>query len=89
MHMSPITKATLIGAHNLARDLTLHMLHMTGQHLAFLLQSVSSGVCYIIAQCLGGILGAAGLFYSLPGQPDLACRSLDQDTKLCLLLYQL
>lgn len=30
-------------------------------------QSVSSGVCYIVAQCLGGILGAAGAFYSLPG----------------------
>lgn len=31
------------------------------------MQSVSSGVCYIVAQCLGGILGAAGAFYSLPG----------------------
>ncbi len=31
-------------------------------------QSVSSGVCYIVAQCLGGIFGAAGAFYSLPGQ---------------------
>ena len=30
-------------------------------------QSVSSGLCYIVAQCLGGILGAAGAFYSLPG----------------------
>ncbi|DBA90629.1 TPA: hypothetical protein ACH3X1_003857 [Trebouxia sp. C0004] len=30
------------------------------------MQSVSSGVCYIIAQCLGGIFGAAGAFYSLP-----------------------
>ncbi|KAL3145082.1 hypothetical protein ABBQ38_001694 [Trebouxia sp. C0009 RCD-2024] len=30
------------------------------------MQSLSSGVCYIIAQCLGGILGAAGAFYSLP-----------------------
>lgn len=30
------------------------------------MQSVSSGVCYIVAQCLGGILGAAGAFYSLP-----------------------
>ena len=32
------------------------------------MQSVSSGVCYIVAQCLGGIFGAAGAFYSLPGQ---------------------
>ncbi|KAA6417977.1 MAG: hypothetical protein FRX49_12059 [Trebouxia sp. A1-2] len=30
------------------------------------MQSVSSGVCYIVAQCLGGIFGAAGAFYSLP-----------------------
>ena len=32
------------------------------------MQSLSSGICYVIAQCLGGILGAAGAFYSLPGQ---------------------
>ena len=31
-------------------------------------QSLSSGICYVIAQCLGGIFGAAGAFYSLPGQ---------------------
>lgn len=34
----------------------------------FVVQSLSSGICYVVAQCLGGILGAAGAFYSLPGQ---------------------
>ena len=37
-------------------------------NLVLVLQSLSSGVCYVVAQCLGGILGAAGAFYSLPGQ---------------------
>lgn len=49
---------------------TLAMVHAVcaSPHFLVCMQSVSSGVCYIIAQCLGGIFGAAGAFYSLPGQ---------------------
>ena len=57
---------------------------------ALAMQSVSSGVCYIVAQCLGGILGAAGAFYSLPGivlslhyqhSLDITCIGVHHHTK--------
>lgn len=33
-----------------------------------LVQALSTGVAYIVAQTLGGVLGAAAAFTSLPGQ---------------------
>ena len=38
-----------------------------------LLQRVKTGINYIIAQCLGGVVGAYAAFKLLPGKFFLAC----------------
>ena len=54
--------------------------------LTWCMQKVKTGIQYIIAQCVGGVLGAYAAFNLLPGKSAFGIRPMGQELKAKLMI---